>query len=167
MERYRKTTRPHAFLPVCWPRHASAHKEAQWGMRRNIPCCPTCSPFLELGTHLSHLPWPALSSLLSTQNAEWLRCLRAALPSAPAYLTSLLLLPVTGLNSTLHPNTMAQTHNPQEALLWALRDLEEKSFKLFKFHLWDGSLLEGQPRLARGGLEGLGPVAPASRPVSL
>ncbi|XP_004394681.1 PREDICTED: NACHT, LRR and PYD domains-containing protein 10 [Odobenus rosmarus divergens] len=62
---------------------------------------------------------------------------------------------------------MAQTHNPQEALLWALSDLDEKSFKLFKFHLRDRSLLQGKLPLARGELEGLSPVDLASRLISL
>ena len=62
---------------------------------------------------------------------------------------------------------MAQTHNPRDALLWALSDLEEKSFKLFKFHLRDRSLLEGRPRLVRRELEGLGAVDLASRLISL
>lgn len=57
--------------------------------------------------------------------------------------------------------------NPREALLWTLSDLEEKSFKLFKFHLRDRSLLEGQPQLARGELEGLSQVDLASLMISL
>lgn len=62
---------------------------------------------------------------------------------------------------------MALTRNPREALLWALSDLEEKNFKLFKFHLRDRSLLEGRLQLARGELEGLSPVDLASRLISL
>ena len=62
---------------------------------------------------------------------------------------------------------MAQTQTPQEALLWALRDLEEKSFKLFKFHLWNRSLGEGKKLLARGELEGLSPADLASQLISL
>ncbi|KAF3830015.1 hypothetical protein GH733_001440 [Mirounga leonina] len=71
------------------------------------------------------------------------------------------------MNSTIHPNTMAQTHNPQKALLCALSDLEEKSFKLFKFHLRDRSLLEGKLPLARRELEGLSTVDLASWLISL
>ncbi|XP_032214894.1 NACHT, LRR and PYD domains-containing protein 10 [Mustela erminea] len=62
---------------------------------------------------------------------------------------------------------MSQIQTPQEALLWALRDLEEKSFKLFKFHLRNNCLLEGKMLLARGELEGLSPVDLASRLISL
>ncbi|XP_029771425.1 NACHT, LRR and PYD domains-containing protein 10 [Suricata suricatta] len=62
---------------------------------------------------------------------------------------------------------MALVHTPQEALIWTLSDLEEKSFKLFKFHLRDRSLPEGQPKLARGELEGLSPVDLASLLISL
>ncbi|XP_059014327.1 NACHT, LRR and PYD domains-containing protein 10 [Mustela lutreola] len=62
---------------------------------------------------------------------------------------------------------MSQIQTPQEALLWALRDLEEKSFKLFKFHLWNNCMLEGKMLLARGELEGLSPVDLASWLISL
>lgn len=57
----------------------------------------------------------------------------------------------------------ALAHNPREALLWALSDLEEDDFKILKFHLRDVTLAEGQPLLARGELEGLSPVDLASR----
>ncbi|XP_059247919.1 NACHT, LRR and PYD domains-containing protein 10 [Mustela nigripes] len=62
---------------------------------------------------------------------------------------------------------MSQIQTPQEALLWALRDLEEKSFKLFKFHLRNNCMLEGKMLLARGELEGLSPVDLASWLISL
>ncbi|XP_046926628.1 NACHT, LRR and PYD domains-containing protein 10 [Lynx rufus] len=62
---------------------------------------------------------------------------------------------------------MALAHSPREALLWVLSDLEEKSFKLFKFHLRDRSLLERQPQLARGELEDLSRVDLASLLISL
>lgn len=57
---------------------------------------------------------------------------------------------------------MALAGNPREALLWALCDLEENNFKIFKFHLRDRTLLTGQG-LARGELEGLSRVDLASR----
>lgn len=44
---------------------------------------------------------------------------------------------------------MALAHNPWEALLWTLRDLEENNLKIVKFHLRDSTLLQGQPPLAR------------------
>ncbi|XP_011751527.2 NACHT, LRR and PYD domains-containing protein 10 [Macaca nemestrina] len=53
---------------------------------------------------------------------------------------------------------MTKARNPREALLWALSDLEENDFKKLKFYLRDMTLSEGQPRLARGELEGLIPV---------
>ena len=52
-------------------------------------------------------------------------------------------------------------------MLWVLSDLEDKSFKLFKFHLRDRSLLERQPQLARGELEDLSRVDLASLLISL
>lgn len=61
---------------------------------------------------------------------------------------------------------MARAGNPQEALLSALRDLEENDFKILKFHLRDRSLLEGQG-LGRGELEGLSRVDLASRLISM
>lgn len=57
---------------------------------------------------------------------------------------------------------MALASNPREALLLALSDLDENGFKIFKFHLRDKTLLEGQ-RLTRGELEGLSRVDLASR----
>ncbi|XP_008060833.2 NACHT, LRR and PYD domains-containing protein 10, partial [Carlito syrichta] len=54
--------------------------------------------------------------------------------------------------------TMAPTQNPREALLWALSDLEEKDFKILKFHLRNMTPPDGQPHLARGELEGLSQV---------
>ncbi|XP_054438390.1 NACHT, LRR and PYD domains-containing protein 10 [Pteronotus mesoamericanus] len=57
---------------------------------------------------------------------------------------------------------MALASNPREALLWALSDLNEHDFKIFKFHLQDRTLLQGQG-LARGELEGLSQVDLASR----
>ncbi|MBZ3878547.1 NACHT, LRR and PYD domains-containing protein 10 [Sciurus carolinensis] len=56
----------------------------------------------------------------------------------------------------------ALAHNPREALLWALSDLEEDNFKRLKFHLRDVTLAEGQPLLARGELAGLSRVDLAS-----
>lgn len=61
---------------------------------------------------------------------------------------------------------MAPTSNPQEALLWALSDLNEHDFKILKFHLRDRTLLVGQG-LARGELEGLSQVDLASRLISM
>ncbi|XP_060031803.1 NACHT, LRR and PYD domains-containing protein 10 [Erinaceus europaeus] len=61
----------------------------------------------------------------------------------------------------------ALAHNPREALLWALSDLEENNFKVFKFHLRDQSLFGGQFQLARGELEGLNRVDLASRLISI
>ncbi|XP_066106967.1 NACHT, LRR and PYD domains-containing protein 10 [Saccopteryx bilineata] len=61
---------------------------------------------------------------------------------------------------TLH--TMALASNPRDALLQALSDLDENSFKILKFHLQDRTLLEGH-RLARGELEGLSPVGLANQ----
>ncbi|XP_005075823.1 NACHT, LRR and PYD domains-containing protein 10 [Mesocricetus auratus] len=58
---------------------------------------------------------------------------------------------------------MARANNPQEALLWALTDLEENSFKTLKFHLRDVT----QFHLARGELEGLSPVDLASKLISM
>ncbi|XP_008149291.2 NACHT, LRR and PYD domains-containing protein 10 [Eptesicus fuscus] len=57
---------------------------------------------------------------------------------------------------------LALANNPQEALLSALRDLDENDFKIFKFHLRDSTLLGGQG-LPRGELEGLSRVDLASR----
>lgn len=57
---------------------------------------------------------------------------------------------------------MALAGNARDALLWALRDLEENNFKILKFHLLDRTLLKGQG-LARGELEGLSQVDLASR----
>uniref|UniRef100_A0A8C5JZC7 NLR family, pyrin domain containing 10 n=1 Tax=Jaculus jaculus TaxID=51337 RepID=A0A8C5JZC7_JACJA len=53
----------------------------------------------------------------------------------------------------------ALSQSPQEALLWALSDLEENSFKTLKFHLRAMT----QPHLARGELERLSRVDLASR----
>ncbi|XP_016069422.1 PREDICTED: NACHT, LRR and PYD domains-containing protein 10 [Miniopterus natalensis] len=61
---------------------------------------------------------------------------------------------------------MALPNNPQEALLWALRDLDKNSFKILKFHLRDKPLPGGQG-LARGELEGLNEVDLASRLISM
>lgn len=57
---------------------------------------------------------------------------------------------------------LALANNPQEALLLALRDLDENDFKILKFHLQDRTLLGGQG-LPRGELEGLSRVDLASR----
>ncbi|XP_066222469.1 NACHT, LRR and PYD domains-containing protein 10 [Saccopteryx leptura] len=57
---------------------------------------------------------------------------------------------------------MALASNPRDALLQALSDLDENSFKILKFHLQDRTLLEGHG-LARGELEGLSPVGLANR----
>lgn len=54
-------------------------------------------------------------------------------------------------------------NSPQEALLWALNDLEENSFKTLKFHLRDMT----QFHLARGELEGLSRVEVASKLISM
>ncbi|XP_055463457.1 NACHT, LRR and PYD domains-containing protein 10 [Psammomys obesus] len=56
---------------------------------------------------------------------------------------------------------LARANSPQEALLWALNDLEEKSFKMLKFHLRDVT------HLARGELEGLSQVELASKLISM
>ncbi|XP_048217239.1 NACHT, LRR and PYD domains-containing protein 10 [Perognathus longimembris pacificus] len=58
---------------------------------------------------------------------------------------------------------MVLARNLRDALLWALRDLEENDFKILKFHLRDISLAMGPPHLARGELQGLSPVDVASR----
>ncbi|CAH6792929.1 NACHT, LRR and PYD domains-containing protein 10 [Phodopus roborovskii] len=58
---------------------------------------------------------------------------------------------------------LARASSPQEALLWALNDLEENSFKTLKFHLRDMT----QFRLARGELEGLSRVDLASKLISM
>ncbi|XP_069326658.1 NACHT, LRR and PYD domains-containing protein 10-like [Eulemur rufifrons] len=58
---------------------------------------------------------------------------------------------------------MALTRDPQDALLWALSELEENNFKILKFHLRGMALPEGQPHLARGELEGLSRVELASK----
>ncbi|CAK6449170.1 unnamed protein product [Pipistrellus nathusii] len=52
---------------------------------------------------------------------------------------------------------LALANNPQEALLSALRDLDENDFKILKYHLRNRTLLP------RGELEGLNPVDLASR----
>lgn len=54
-------------------------------------------------------------------------------------------------------------NSPQEALLWALNDLEENSFKTLKFHLRDMTKFH----LARGELEGLSRVEVASKLISM
>lgn len=56
---------------------------------------------------------------------------------------------------------LARVNSPQEALLWALNDLDEKSFKMLKFHLRDVT------HLARGELEGLSQVELASKLISM
>ncbi|XP_036033111.1 NACHT, LRR and PYD domains-containing protein 10 [Onychomys torridus] len=58
---------------------------------------------------------------------------------------------------------LARANSPQEALLWALNDLEENSFKTLKFHLRDMT----QFHLARGELEGLSRVEVASKLISM
>lgn len=58
---------------------------------------------------------------------------------------------------------LARANSPQEALLWALNDLEENSFKTLKFHLRDVT----QFHLARGELEGLTQVDLASKLISM
>lgn len=58
---------------------------------------------------------------------------------------------------------LARASSPREALLWALNDLEESSFKTLKFHLRDLT----QFHLARGELEGLSRVDLASKLVSM
>ncbi|EDM17931.1 rCG39438 [Rattus norvegicus] len=58
---------------------------------------------------------------------------------------------------------LARANSPQEALLWALNDLEENSFKTLKFHLRDVT----QFHLARGELEGLSQVDLASKLISM
>lgn len=58
---------------------------------------------------------------------------------------------------------LARANSPQEALLWALNDLEENSFKTLKFHLRDMT----QFHLARGELEGLSQVELASKLISM
>ncbi|KAL6039625.1 hypothetical protein STEG23_034530 [Scotinomys teguina] len=58
---------------------------------------------------------------------------------------------------------LARANSPQEALLWALNDLEENSFKTLKFHLRDMT----QFHLARGELEGLSRVDVASKLISM
>uniref|UniRef100_G1SZD8 NACHT, LRR and PYD domains-containing protein 10 n=1 Tax=Oryctolagus cuniculus TaxID=9986 RepID=G1SZD8_RABIT len=58
---------------------------------------------------------------------------------------------------------MARACNPQKALLGALSDLEENSFKILKFHLRDMTMVEGHRQLTRGQLEGLSRVDLASR----
>ncbi|XP_012639382.2 NACHT, LRR and PYD domains-containing protein 10-like [Microcebus murinus] len=61
---------------------------------------------------------------------------------------------------------MVLTRDPQDALLWALRELEENNFKILKFHLHGMALPEGQPHLARGELEGLSRVDLADKLIS-
>ncbi|XP_012509643.1 PREDICTED: NACHT, LRR and PYD domains-containing protein 10-like [Propithecus coquereli] len=58
---------------------------------------------------------------------------------------------------------MVLASDPQNALLWALSELEENNFKILKFHLRGMALPEGQPHLARGELEGLSRVDLASK----
>ncbi|KAL1774684.1 NACHT, LRR and PYD domains-containing protein 10 [Sigmodon hispidus] len=58
---------------------------------------------------------------------------------------------------------LARANCPQEALLWALNDLEENSFKTLKFHLPHMT----QFHLARGELEGLSRVDLASKLISM
>ncbi|CAO2582772.1 NACHT, LRR and PYD domains-containing protein 10 [Lemmus lemmus] len=58
---------------------------------------------------------------------------------------------------------LARASSPREALLWALNDLEESSFKTLKFHLRDMT----QFHLARGELEGLSRVDLASKLISM
>ena len=58
---------------------------------------------------------------------------------------------------------LARANSPQEALLWALNDLEETSFKTLKFHLRDVT----QFHLARGELESLSQVDLASKLISM
>ncbi|XP_051005138.1 NACHT, LRR and PYD domains-containing protein 10 [Acomys russatus] len=58
---------------------------------------------------------------------------------------------------------LARAKSSQEALLWALNDLEENSFKMLKFHLRDAT----QYHLARGELEGLSRVDLASKLISM
>ncbi|GAB1292530.1 NACHT, LRR and PYD domains-containing protein 10 [Apodemus speciosus] len=58
---------------------------------------------------------------------------------------------------------LARAKSPQEALLWALNDLEENSFKTLKFHLRDVT----QFHLTRGELEGLSQVGLASKLISM
>ncbi|XP_053415859.1 NACHT, LRR and PYD domains-containing protein 10 [Nycticebus coucang] len=62
---------------------------------------------------------------------------------------------------------MFQAHDPQEALIWALNDLEENEFKTLKFHLRGTTPAEGHPYLARGQLEGLSRVELASKLISM
>ncbi|KAM8812754.1 NACHT, LRR and PYD domains-containing protein 10 [Rhynchonycteris naso] len=57
---------------------------------------------------------------------------------------------------------MALARNPRDALLRALCNLDENSFKILKFHLQDRTLLEDQA-LTRGELEGLSPVGLANQ----
>uniref|UniRef100_H0XPB6 NLR family pyrin domain containing 10 n=1 Tax=Otolemur garnettii TaxID=30611 RepID=H0XPB6_OTOGA len=63
--------------------------------------------------------------------------------------------------------TMFLPHDPQEALLWALHDLEENDFKTLKFHLRGITVAEGHLYLARGQLEGLSRVDLASKLISV
>ncbi|ELV13367.1 NACHT, LRR and PYD domains-containing protein 10 [Tupaia chinensis] len=60
---------------------------------------------------------------------------------------------------------MALARSPREALLWALNDLDENSFKTLKFYLLDHarSMSGNQRLLTRGELENLGQVDLASR----
>ncbi|XP_004593904.4 NACHT, LRR and PYD domains-containing protein 10 [Ochotona princeps] len=50
---------------------------------------------------------------------------------------------------------MAVVPNPQQALIWALNELEEKNFKLLKYHLQNKTPAKGHRQLTRGELEGL------------
>lgn len=58
---------------------------------------------------------------------------------------------------------LARANSPHEALLWALNDLEENSFKMLKFHLRDATKFH----LARGELESLSRVDLASKLISM
>ncbi|KAM9221811.1 LOW QUALITY PROTEIN: NACHT, LRR and PYD domains-containing protein 10 [Dugong dugon] len=58
---------------------------------------------------------------------------------------------------------MALAHDPCEALLFALNDLEEENFKTLKFHLQNMTQHNGHWQLAREELKSLSPVDLASR----
>lgn len=57
---------------------------------------------------------------------------------------------------------MALTRDPQDALLFALNDFEEESFKTLKFHLQDMTQRNGHWQLAQGELKSQSPVDLAS-----